>query len=118
MGGPDRGDDQGVIQRTLDMGGCLLLLCADDEVIGTSWISSDGRRLYLHHFGIRPHWQGNGWSKKLMQASMDFVKKSGMQVKLEVHQKNEIAIRLYTKAGFKYLGEYDVYIVRKPGELE
>ncbi len=33
-------------------------------------------------------------------------------VKLEVHRSNKRAIELYKKAGFSYLGDYDVYIIR------
>ncbi|MCB2221903.1 MAG: GNAT family N-acetyltransferase [Bacteroidetes bacterium] len=114
MGGEFRGDDRQVIDRSIQVGGKLLIL--EDEhthkLIGTSWMTMDGRRIYLHHFGISPAFQGKGFSKQLLKASLAFAKKTGLQLKLEVHRDNIIARELYIKAGFKYLGDYDVYIIR------
>jgi len=114
MGGAIRGDTSEVILSTLKQGGKLILL-ADQEsgdLIGSSWLTQDGRRIYLHYFGIKPEFQGRGYSKILLEASMEFARKTGLQIKLEVHQDNEIARDLYLRAGFKYLGDYDVYIIR------
>jgi [ribosomal protein S18]-alanine N-acetyltransferase len=72
----------------------------------------DGRRIHLHHFGILPDFQGQGLSNILMAESLKFVRKKGCQVKLEVHESNIKAINLYKKAGFRRLGDYDVYIIR------
>lgn len=107
-----RGDTAETIRETLQLGGRLLLLISENEVIGSSWITSDGRRLYLHHFGIHPHYQGQGLSHLLMIPSMDIAKQRKMQIKLEVHRDNSAAISLYKKYGFGYLGDYDVYIIR------
>jgi len=119
MGRPERGDNAGTIEISLALGGCMLVMTDDetDKIIGTSWITYDGRRLYLHHFGILPEYQGRGLSKELLNESLSFVKRTGVQVKLEVHRKNNIALELYKKAGFEYLGDYDVYIIRNTDEI-
>jgi ribosomal-protein-alanine N-acetyltransferase len=103
------------------MGGLMLVMCDDDNeksIIGTSWITFDGRRLHLHHFGIDPECQGRGLAKELLRESLRFVKETGYQVKLEVHRSNIAAIELYRKAGFEYLGDYDVYIIRDVQSIE
>ncbi|MBM3420317.1 MAG: GNAT family N-acetyltransferase [Bacteroidetes bacterium] len=116
MGRPDRGDDNNTILRSVSMGGMLLVMTADNQhIIGSSWITFDGRRMHLHHFAIHPSHQGTGLSKPLLKASLAFVKEKGYQVKLEVHQTNQKAINLYKNAGFRYLGDYDVYIIRDTG---
>ncbi len=114
MGGAVRGDDEGAIENTIKFGGKLLILenPVIKEIIGTSWMTVDGRRVYLHHFGIKPEHQGKGYSHLLMKASMEFAESSGKQIKLEVHLTNKIATSLYKKWGFQYLGDYDVYIIR------
>ncbi len=114
MGGSVRGDDAKIIDRTLKSGAKLFILenANTNEIIGTSWLTHDERRIYMHHFGIRPAFQGNGYAHKLMKASMDFVQSTGLQIKLEVHHENVKAIQLYKKWGFNYLGDYDVYIIR------
>lgn len=119
VGRPDRGDDNETILRSVALGGKMLIM--EDEqgfLIGSSWMTFDGRRIHLHHFAILPSHQGRGLSKPLLRESLSFVKEKGYQVKLEVHQSNHKAINLYKKAGFKYLGDYDVYIIRDINSIE
>jgi ribosomal protein S18 acetylase RimI-like enzyme len=87
-------------------------------VVGTSWLTNDGRRLYLHHFAIDPEFQGGGLSKPLLRESLKIAREIGLQVKLEVHQDNERAINFYKKAGFQRLGDYDVYIIRDLSDIK
>lgn len=120
MGGAERGDNEKIIEESLRIGGRMILLSDDNtgEIIGTSWMTFDGRRIHLHHFGILPYFQGKGLSKILLKASLKHVKEKGYQVKLEVHNTNTKAINLYTKNGFDYLGDYDVYIIRDLDKIE
>lgn len=121
MGRPERGDDEATVERSISMGGQLLVMCDEDKndsIIGTSWLTFDGRRLHLHHFGIAPDYQGRGLAKTMLAEALRYVKNKGYQVKLEVHRSNAAAISLYKKAGFKYLGDYDVYIIRDIQSLE
>jgi ribosomal protein S18 acetylase RimI-like enzyme len=113
MGGPERGDNDETIGRSISIGGRLLILeNSEGNIVGTSWMTFDGRRIHLHHFGILKKYQGLGLSKLLLDKTLEHVKDTGYQVKLEVHKTNEIAISLYKKAGFSYLGDYLVFIIR------
>lgn len=76
--------------------------------IATAWVTCDGRRMLLHHFGVTPDLQGKGIGSRFLVEILRSIKKSGFQVKLEVGKENKRAIALYTKAGFQSLGEYDV----------
>jgi ribosomal protein S18 acetylase RimI-like enzyme len=113
-----RGDNQNIIEKTLKADAKLLVLTHTNKIIGSSWITNDGRRLYLHHFGIHPDFQGKKISHILLKASLEFAHEKGMQIKLEVSQKNQIAANLYKRYGFKYLGDYDVYIIRDTGSIQ
>lgn len=119
MGSPERGDNQEIIENTIRIGGSLLVLeeKGTGKISGTSWMTFDGRRILLHHFGILPEFQGNGLSKILLKESLKFIKNKGYQVKLEVHSTNYKAINLYKKFGFRHLGEYNVYIIRDISNL-
>ncbi len=119
MGSPERGDTREIIERTIKMGGSLLVMeeKGTGKISGTSWMTFDGRRILLHHFGILPQFQGNGLSKILMKESLQVVRRKGFQVKLEVHSSNFKAINLYKKFGFKHLGEYKVFIIRDISNL-
>jgi ribosomal protein S18 acetylase RimI-like enzyme len=114
LGGAHRGDDELIIRRTIQMGGQLLVMIKTDSktIVGTSWLTIDGRRTYLHHFGIMAEYQGNGLARRLLNASLKLARTFGMQIKLEVHKDNVKALGLYTKSGFTYLGDYFVYIIR------
>ena len=115
MATPGRGDTEAVVERTLRNDGARLLVLEDPasgEMAGASWITSDGRRLYLHHFAVKPSHQGRGLAKILLRACLDQARAAGLQIKLEVARNNERAVGLYREAGFKSLGDYEVYILR------
>lgn len=120
LGKPERGDNEATIEGSIEIGGCMLVIVETSTglICGTSWMTFDGRRIHLHHFGILPLYQGKNLSQPLLKASLEFVKNKGYQVKLEVHKNNFIAINIYKKAGFKYLGDYDVYIIRDLGTIK
>jgi len=114
LGGAQRGDTIEVIRQTLNLGGKFLVMedSPGGNIIGTSWMTIDGRRNYLHHFGIKEEYQGRGLGKMLLDASLTFAREKGLQLKIEVHRENRRALDLYASHGFKYLGDYDVYIIR------
>jgi ribosomal protein S18 acetylase RimI-like enzyme len=113
LGNPARGDNLEIIMQSIAMGGKLLVATSSQGlVVGTSWMTFDGRRIHLHHFGVHPSYQRRGIGKMLAAESLRFVKQKGYQVKLEVHQGNLAAINLYKQFGFQRLGDYDIYIIR------
>jgi ribosomal protein S18 acetylase RimI-like enzyme len=114
MGSTARDDNKKTILDSIGLGGRMLIMeeKATGMICGTSWMTFDGRRIHLHHFGILPSFQGKKLADLLLDESLRFVKEKGCQVKLEVHNTNAKAISLYKKHGFEYLGDYDVYIIR------
>jgi len=114
LGGAQRGDNYKIINHSIELGGKLILLENTDtkEIFGSSWMTFDGRRLHLHHIGVKPVYQNKGFGKLLTQESLKYAKSKGYQIKLEVHQSNKKAIEIYKNLGFVFLGDYDVYIVR------
>jgi len=106
---PERGD-----QQCNDKGGRLLLMeeTEKETIIGSSWMTWDGRRIYLHHFGILPSYQGLGLGTELAEKSLEWIREKGQQVKLEVHKENHAAKRLYEKLGFFAFRDYDIYMIR------
>ncbi len=115
-----RGDNEEIILDSISLGGRFLLLVekSTEKICGTSWMTFDGRRIHLHHFGILPAYQGKKLAHLLLEDSLKFVKQKGCQVKLEVHSTNSKAIALYKKHGFDYLGDYDVYIIRDLSKIK
>lgn len=120
LGNPERGDTFKTIRDTVRMGGKMLVMeeKSTGKICGTSWMTFDGRRIFLHHFGILPKLQGKGLAKTLLTASLQYIRKKGYQAKLEVHTNNSKAINLYKKFGFKLLDGYDVYILRDISQIQ
>ncbi|MBU8893930.1 MAG: GNAT family N-acetyltransferase [Bacteroidales bacterium] len=114
LGGEQRGDNAKIISHSIELGGKLIIIenALTNEIIGSSWMTFDGRRLHLHHIGVIPEYQNKGLGKLLTKESLKFAKEKGYQIKLEVHQTNKKAIEIYKKLGFTFLGDYDIYIVR------
>lgn len=112
---PERGDDATSIEKCNSLGGKFICLLKKNtsEIIGTSWMSFDGRRILLHHFCIKPEYQGVGLGTILGKESLKFIKEKGIQVKLEVHKENIAAKRLYEKLGFFAFRDYDIYMIRE-----
>ncbi len=120
LGGEERGDNAEVIERTIQHGGKLLIMeeAENGTILGTSWITNNGRRTYMHHFGIKPEYRYKGLGYELGIKSLKYAAKLGCQIKLEVSLKNKPALRLYQKLGFQSLGDYDVFIIRNPGKIK
>jgi ribosomal-protein-alanine N-acetyltransferase len=113
LSNPKRGDNNEIITQSIKIGGKLLIMeSSESNIIGSAWLTNDGRRIYLHHFGIHKQWQNKGLGKVLLKECLQFAKENRMQIKLEVHKDNNAALKLYKKGGFKYLGDYLVYIIR------
>lgn len=114
LGGIQRGDSTQIIELSINIGGKLILLenTNTKEIFGSSWMTFDGRRIHLHHIGVKPSYQNQGFGKLLTKESLKFAKEKVCQIKLEVHQNNKKAIEIYKKLGFAFLGDYDVYIIR------
>ena len=54
MGGTERGDTPEIILQTIELGGKLIIMEEESsgKIVGSSWMTFDGRRIFLHHFGI------------------------------------------------------------------
>lgn len=113
LGGAERGDGLQTILRSVALGGKMLVACTPEgRIVGTSWMTYDGRRMHLHHLGVLPGFQRQGIGRLLSEHSIRFARQQNTQVKIEVHRTNAGALALYRKLGFARLGDYDVYVLR------
>jgi ribosomal protein S18 acetylase RimI-like enzyme len=114
IGSPERGDNEKVIRNCLKIGGKLFIMedTKTGIIIGSAWITFDGRRMMMHHFAIKPDYQGKKLGNWLGDECMEYLKKAGYQVKLEVHKENMVARKLYKKLGFFAYTSYDIFRIR------
>ncbi len=84
----ERGDTSEIILLCNQVGGKFLVLKDQPNglVLGTSWMTWDGRRVFLHHFAIDPALQGQGYGRRLALESLAFAREKGCPMKLEVHR--------------------------------
>lgn len=113
----ERGDTQLVIEKCNRAGGRFLVMEDEnlEKIAGTSWMTYDGRRIYLHHFAIAPDYQGKGFGRMLALESLKFPREVGCPVKLEVHRNNLPALKLYTSLGFSEFEHYGIFMNLDPG---
>ena len=112
----ERGDGASRIESCNRAGGKFLVMqeASHGKIIGTSWLSWDGRRIYLHHFAIHPGYQSRGLGRTLALASIEFARTMDCPVKLEVHRDNIKAVNLYKSLGFESFEGYEVQMLRNP----
>jgi ribosomal protein S18 acetylase RimI-like enzyme len=112
----ERGDTASIIDRCNSEGGRFLVLedPATGVIAGTSWLTWDGRRVFLHHFAIGTRYQGKGYGRMLALKSLEFARKKDCPVKLEVHKDNHAAMNLYSSLGFEAWDEYKIFMNLKP----
>ncbi len=113
----ERGDTAGIILRCNALGGRLLVMedPAQGEITATSWLTWDGRRVFMHHFAVHPSYQGKGYGKRMALESLAFARDKGCPLKLEVHRHNLPAVHLYQSLGFEIFEDYDIYMILDPG---
>lgn len=109
----ERGDTVEIILRCNAMGGKFLILEDESEsrILGTSWITWDGRRVQMHHFAVLPSMQRRGYGRELALESLAFAWEKRSPMKLEVQRGNLPAVQLYRDLGFKLFEGLDVYII-------
>ena len=110
----ERGDTPELILRCNDQGGKFLVMeePSESRIVGTSWLTWDGRRVMLHHFAILPSLQGQGYGRQLALESLTFAREKKCPMKLEVHRDNLPAVQLYRSLGFVVFEDYDVYMIQ------
>ncbi len=114
LGGEERKDYPEVILHTLKFEGKLIIIenKKNEEIIGTSWLTCDGRRIHIHHFGVNEKYRRKGFGKLLAKESIKYAKENGYQLRLDVEKNNFIAKRIYESFGFYAYTEYDIYVLR------
>ncbi|HUT82026.1 MAG TPA: GNAT family N-acetyltransferase [Candidatus Bathyarchaeia archaeon] len=82
---------------------------ADEKMIGFSalGINPEDNKLWIARHMIDENSQGQGYGKKGLKAVIEFMneKFKPKEILLDVEENNEIATKLYVKAGFKPTGE-------------
>jgi len=114
---PERGDTADIILRCNACGGKFIVMedISTEQIVATSWLTWDGRRVLMHHFAVLPSLQGKGYGRKLAFESLAFASEKGAPLKLEVHRQNLPAVKLYQSLGFKVFEDYVIYMFRDPG---
>ena len=84
---------------------------SNSRIIGTSWLTWDGRRVLMHHLAILPSMQRRGYGRKLAMESLAFAREMESPMKLEVQGDNIPAVQLYRNLGFKLFEGLEVYII-------
>ena len=92
-------------------GGGIVSLHEEDMYRNASWTNryADDEIAVLHLFAVHPDFRRRGLSKALLKYIIEETGKTSKAIHLDVVKGNEAAFHTYEKAGFKAIGEYEVY---------
>lgn len=85
--------------RQGDPEGCFVLMDGKD-LLGYSFNKTMGEEGYMGPVGIQPSLHGQGWGQKLIQCSLDYLRKRCKVIGLEVRPEAGNNLGLYYKLGF------------------
>ncbi|AEH24980.1 GNAT family N-acetyltransferase [Pyrococcus yayanosii] len=90
---------------------------AGNEIVGfivcdRDWFSKYEGRVVgaIHEFVVDKSWQGKGIGKKLLKTCIDFLSKHNDRIELWVGEKNESAMKLYERHGFRKIGKSGIWV--------
>jgi len=113
IGRPERGDTLAVVEHTRAREGRFYTARENGRVVGTCWLTTDGRRLLIHHMAVLPDYQHRGIGRMLMEIALAYAEQLEQGCKLEVHEENATARHLYESMDFIYLEGYVVMVRRR-----
>lgn len=88
----------------------LFVVELDSEIVASGYAKIIDDRPYLKHekqgylgfMFVPPKHRGNGYNKLIIDALLDWCREKGIhEIRLDVYNVNEAALRAYEKAGFK-----------------
>jgi len=89
-----------------------LVICREDEPVGTIRIERDGDEAGIYGFVVSPQFQGGGIGRQVLWAVIKDLTEEGVsKISLEVDSTNDAALHLYLSSGFDVLGTEDYYAV-------
>jgi GNAT superfamily N-acetyltransferase len=109
---PGRADTLHDVQQSSGRGGRLWVALSRDKLVGSIWVTDDGRRQYLHHLAVAEGWRQRGLGRRLMQLALSYSDDVERQVKIEVERNTPWLRQFYNEFGFVDLGNYEVIIRR------
>jgi ribosomal protein S18 acetylase RimI-like enzyme len=86
-----------------------------DEPIGRIGLDqADERETFIYGFCVTPEHQGKGYGRQALSQAIELSLAEGRpEVALEVATENRNALRLYESCGFKVIGGYDYYQLKR-----
>ncbi len=91
------------IQRKLVFQPELFFIALEDgQVVGSIMVGYEGHRGWLNYVAVLPDYQKRGYGKKLIDKSIDELRKLGcLKVNVQVRRNNPSAVEFYKHLGFK-----------------
>lgn len=99
-------------RRDAEMGeaaGELFVTEEAGEILGTMMLREEQEQLTIYTFAVRPDCRGGGVGRALLGYAEAWAKAQGKRaLRLDVHEINTPAIKLYESCGFRYIATVDL----------
>ena len=80
----------------------ILLLCSENQIIGTVMVGYDGHRGWIYYLAVRTELQKQGYGKKMVQEAENWLRaKNVPKVNLMIRNTNEQVKGFYQAIGYK-----------------
>ncbi|MDR1247699.1 MAG: GNAT family N-acetyltransferase [Treponema sp.] len=78
----------------------------DEEYAGGIWEYNGGNFMVLHRLCVNTEYQNKGFGQRTMACIEEHLKNTGVEsIRLDTFSKNQAALKLYNKLGYKKTGE-------------
>jgi len=86
--------------------GCIVISeFMDQEYVPITWLTPNGKNLYIHRLAIHPDYQGKGYAQQLMGFAENFaLENQYASVRLDTFSQNKRNQKFYELRGYKRLG--------------
>lgn len=80
----------------------ILLLCNENQIIGTVMVGYDGHRGWIYYLAVRMEYQKKGYGKRLVKEAEHWLKSKNVpKVNLMIRNTNEAVKGFYESIGYK-----------------
>jgi len=113
--GPPKQEVRDFVKKLIALGDTQYFAIHGDRAIGWCDITRNGSTIQAHSgglgMGLRKEYRGIGLGKKLIQATIADAEAKGLErIELTVFDRNQSAIALYLKCGFKVEGKLEKFV--------
>ncbi len=96
-----------ILEKDTKLIGVIVLTeVMDEEYKSITWLTDNGKNLYIHRLAVHPDYWGQGLAQNLMSFAEEYAKDNNYKsVRLDTLSENKRNLKFYKKRGYTQLGD-------------